>query len=109
MKFKTTKKEILKNYTKIYAIGYCETYHLFYNLRPQAYLSGVYGWNADVYVLGGYVFITGYRPFGKTIPYDIVKKYDNMARDIVKEYKFGDSDFDNKIDVNLKNFINEIQ
>ena len=33
--------------------------------EPNFYTVGVYGWNADVYVIDAYtVIVTGYRPFG---------------------------------------------
>lgn len=42
------------------AIGYCEL-HLLECADPEAYTAGVYGWNFDVYRLGGLTICTGYR------------------------------------------------
>ena len=69
---RTTRKEIMNSGRKVIKASYCEIQRLL-NLSgytEYAYTCGVYGWNADVYLIedrrdGSQVFIvTGYRPFG---------------------------------------------
>lgn len=78
-KIKTTRAEIsAKN--NCYSIGYCEASDLFRTLEPIAYTCGVYGWNADIFDGGGCrAIVRGYRPFGKPIPYKILRKYNRLA------------------------------
>ena len=83
MKFKTTQKAIKNNYDKIFAVGYCELCNLLQFEKPIAYTCGVYGWNADIYTFGGVALVTGYRPFGKSVSFELVQEYDNQAREII--------------------------
>lgn len=85
MKFKTTQKAIKEGYNKILCIGYCDLQYLLYYKNPVAYTSGVYGWNADVYDIGGGIAIcTGYRPIGNIRPnHNLQKEYDEKAEKIV--------------------------
>lgn len=84
MKFKTTQKAIRNNYNTIISIGYCNAQTLLNLENPIAYTCGVYGYNADIYDLGGGVaVVTGYRPFGNVKPeYDKVKDYEKRAQKI---------------------------
>lgn len=45
-------------------IGYCAAYYLLKGLERIGYMSGVYGWNCDVYDAGKVYIITGYRFYG---------------------------------------------
>ena len=76
---KTTKKEILeRNLT--FKVGYCRLQYLLSCEAPVAYTRGIYGWNADVFDLDGCMcLVTGYRPFGKSLPEKIVEKYEKAA------------------------------
>ena len=49
MKYKTTAKAIREGACKPRSAGYCEIQWLLYNHEADAYTSGVYGWNFDVY------------------------------------------------------------
>lgn len=84
MKYKTTQKAIRNSYNTIISIGYCNAQNLLNLENPTAYTCGVYGWNADIYDLGGGVaIVTGYRPFGNVKPqYDKVKEYEDKAEKI---------------------------
>lgn len=84
MKFKTTRKEIMSNYSKVYEVSYGALQNMLKFMSPVAYTSGTYGWNADIYDLGsGIAICTGYRPFGnRKLAYDFVRRYDKKAEEI---------------------------
>lgn len=85
MKHKTTQKAIKENYRKIINVGYAELQSLLKHLEPIAYTAGVYGWNADIYIINGVAIVTGYRPFGNIkADYDICCKYESEANQIIK-------------------------
>lgn len=63
-KYRTTAKAIrdaMRAGTPTVALGYCELQRLLGCADPEAYTAGVYGWNFDVYRLGGLTICTGYR------------------------------------------------
>lgn len=65
MKTKTTKKAIMSAFENVISVGYCDMQSALTWREPNFYTTGVYGWNADVYVIDCYtVIVTGYRPFG---------------------------------------------
>ena len=65
MKTKTTKKAIMSAFENVIRVGYCDMQSALTWREPNFYTAGVYGWNADVYVIGAdTVIVTGYRPFG---------------------------------------------
>lgn len=81
MKYKTTKKEVMRGFYQVLACGYCELDSLLAYEGPEACVCGVNGWKADIYnVENGIAIVTGYAPFGKQIPYELVKKYEDQAR-----------------------------
>lgn len=84
MKYKTTQKAICNGYNTIISLSYCAAQNLLDLENPIAYTSGIYGWNADIYDLGGSVaIVTGYKPFGNVKPaYDKVKEYEDKAEKI---------------------------
>lgn len=89
MKYKAKKSEIMRYYD-CYSIGYCELQNLLRFELPESYTCGVYGWNADIYSINGYAIVTGYRPFGRSVDYEVVRKYDRKAEKIMykdKRYK----------------------
>lgn len=53
---------------------------------PIGYNYNVEGWTYDVYDLLGYTFVTGRRPIGNSIDYELVNKYNNLAREISSLY-----------------------
>lgn len=85
MKFKTTSKE-LKNTVPtnfLFRTGYCTLQELFYCEQPIAYSCGVYGWNYDVYKIDDIYITMGYRSMvGKSIPNELVNKYNDKASKI---------------------------
>ena len=82
MKLKTTKRETLNNYDKVYIMGYRDMATLLQYSEPIAYTAGVYGWNADIYKIEGIIIVTGYRPFGKPIDHDLLKVYTQKANNL---------------------------
>lgn len=63
MKFKTSAKELKNGVPEKYLrrAGYCDLQALLNYEEPIAYSSGRYGWNFDVYKIGGHYITTGYR------------------------------------------------
>lgn len=43
-------------------VGYCDLWGALAGIDPNGYTAGVYGWNCDVYLIGGLTICTGYRP-----------------------------------------------
>ena len=85
-KIKTTRQSILNSYAPnwIFKTGYCNLQTLFHYDEPKAYTCGVYEWNCDLYDIEGVGITTGYRGMvGHSIDFDIVQKYEDMARKIV--------------------------
>lgn len=65
MKTKITKKAIMNAFEKVIRVDYCDLHDALTWREPNFYTAGVYGWNADVYVISyDTVIVTGYRPFG---------------------------------------------
>ena len=108
MKFKTTKKEMKQGYVKILSIGYCELQNLLYYTSPIAYSSGSYGWYCDYYDIDNVCISTGYSPIGKTVTYDILKKYDNKASEIIGDYNISYDERKKKVNGLLLKFIKEV-
>ena len=75
---KLKKKDLKENY-KCYSIGYCEAQDLLSLEGSNYYTAGVYGWNADIYIFENIAIVTGYRPFGESLDFDIVNKYNKKA------------------------------
>lgn len=116
MKYKTTKKEVKNNYRNIIRVGAVELYYLLKFTEPNAYTSGVYGWNADVYDFDNVAIVTGYRSFGNITPdYDIVEKYNKLGREICeeehnpsKDWSEEDEDKKNRLNQLINQFIKEV-
>lgn len=83
IKFKTTKSEILGDGLPVVAVGYCELQHLLHDVKPIAYTARREGWACDVYRLEKFYISTGYAPFGKSLDYSFLKKFDDKARAIL--------------------------
>ncbi len=90
MKLRAAKKEF-KN-EKVLRVGYCQAQYLLRYKDPFAYSAGVYGWSCDYYNIDGVIISTGYRPIGKSLDYDIIKKYEDEARKIINIYNLSYED-----------------
>ena len=97
MKVKTSKKSVKNAFVKIYSIGYCEAQNLLQCINPFAYSSGVYGWSCDYYEVDGICISTGYNTIGKSIDYNLVRKYDDKARKILDNYNIDYQKRKNKV------------
>lgn len=107
MKFKTTAKEVKKNFENIICIPYCDAYYLLALHIPQAYTCGVYGWNANVYDLGNVVIVTGYRPFGNITPdAGRLREYERRAKNLFIDYCSKEREI--KMQALLDEFIDEM-
>lgn len=67
-------------------ICYCGAYELLRGLEPVGYMSGVYGWNCDIYDAGAAWIVTGYRmPVNGVYPdWDLLKAADKAAAQAYK-------------------------
>lgn len=108
MKFKTTKKEMKQGYVKILSIGYCELQNLLYYTSPIAYSSGSNGWCCDYYDIDNVCISTGYSPIGKTVNYDILKKYDDKASEFIGDYNISHEEKKKKVNNLLLKFIKDV-
>lgn len=88
---RTTKKFIKNNFTNVISLPYCAMQSLFNNTERNFYTADTLGWASDVFIINNTTaVVTGYRPFGNVHPsYDMMKFYENAAREIRKEYGNG--------------------
>lgn len=69
LKMNVTRKYLRNNFTNIISVPYCALQDLLRYESPLWYTSGIYGWNADVYLVDiDTCIVTGYRPFGNVQP-----------------------------------------
>lgn len=69
LKMNVTRKYLRNNFTNIISVPYCDLQDLLRYETPLWYTSGIYGWNADVYLIDiDTIIVTGYRPFGNINP-----------------------------------------
>ena len=95
MSDKITKKEITNIFKNIYKVPDNSIHYLTWDINRFGHTEGIYGWNADIYIIGSAVVVTGYRPFGQQVDYEIVKTYEEQARQIVQAI---DLDYNTKIE-----------
>lgn len=90
MKTQITKKAIMNAYSNVIKVGYCDMQHALKGREPYFYTTGVYGWNADVYVIDCYtVIVTGYRPFGNVeLPRDVIDTLNKCAKSITHYFDY---------------------
>ena len=93
MKLQTTKSNIRNNFHTVLIVGYCELEYLLNHCSPFAYSAGLYGWTCDYYnpstKYSGVCIATGYntdRLGGKRVSYELVKEYEQKARELVCDY-----------------------
>ena len=90
MKTKITKKAIMNAYRNVIKVGYCDMQDALKWREPNFYTAGVYGWNADVYVIDCYtVIVTGYRPFGNMeLPRKVIDTLNKCAKSITHYFDY---------------------
>ena len=110
MKYKTTKKAVMQGYYKVISVSYCSLQHLLNYEREIAYTTRSEGWGADIYQFGSTAIVTGYAPFGDVRPsYEINKKYDDMAREIVNAWGAESyQDKKAKLDLLIQDYLKEV-
>ena len=105
MKYRTSKKEITTNFGIVVCCGYCDLQNLFNYVTPESYTCGTYGWNADIYGFGGTAIVTGYRPFGTHLDYEVVREYDKKAERILYDREIPYDDRKPMIDKLIQDFL----
>lgn len=113
MKTQISKKRIKDYYKTIIIIPYCDAQHLLKGIQPTYYTAGIYGWNTDIYTLYPVAIQTGYRDFintGITPDHDLIKKYDDAAREVY-EARTEETwqERNDKINALLDKFIQEVR
>jgi len=111
MKFKATKKQMKDNYNTIISIGYCDAQYLLRYENEIAYSTRSEGWACDYYDVDGVLISTGYAPLTEKNTkrdYKIIRKYDEMAQNIVYNNNIGYEEQEKQIKQLLKEFINEV-
>lgn len=88
MKTLFTKKAIRNMNYKVLAIGYCELQNLLACENEFGYSAGVYGWSCNYYYTTdpNIIISTGYSTVGEHVDYAIIEKYENLAREVRKNY-----------------------
>lgn len=67
---------------KIYTAPDADMQFILKGIDRDAFTSGTYGWNADVYTFDKVIIVVGSRPFGSKIPESVYKKYAEKARNV---------------------------
>ena len=90
MKTKITKKAIMSAYRNVIKVGYCDIQDALKWREPNFYTMGVYGWNADVYVIDyDTVIVTGYRPFGNMeLSREVIDTLNKCAESIARYFDY---------------------
>ena len=101
MKTKISKQQARGLFPQMIAIPYCGAQFLLRHKEPFAYSAGAY----DV---GGVGISTGYRPIGKTVPYELVHRFEDQARHLAVESDLDSGTERGMIDDLLGEFLREI-
>ena len=79
--FRMTRKDVNRNFNRVFQLGYCELEPLARFFDKVGYNYGVYGWNYHVYKIGSTAVVTGYRSmFGAELPAGAEKILKNAKR-----------------------------
>lgn len=87
-KTKITRKYLKESFTIINS-GNGNLQNLLTFIQPRYYCTRAVGWACDVYVVGDYAILDGHDCIGKIKSYDLLKKYDGKAREILDKYRSG--------------------
>lgn len=83
MKYKTTKKDVMRRFDNVINVGYCDLQHLLTCESPEAYTTTSDGWGADIYDFGDTAIVTGYSPFGNVKPdYSFIRQFEKNAEEV---------------------------
>ena len=77
-------------YRNVIKVGYCDMQDALKWREPNFYTAGLYGWNADVYVIDyDTVIVTGYRPFGNMeLSREVIDTLNKCARSITHYFDY---------------------
>lgn len=112
-KVKTTKKRLKECYHIINA-GNGNLQNLLKEYLPTYYCTRAEGWACDAYIIGDYAILDGYDCTGKLVPHDIMKKYDDKAKELWDKLWYGNSRYYTRTRVHnlcnklLNEFIKEV-
>jgi len=99
------------NYDKIINVSNGLNYLLHYQKRI-GYNAGVYGWNYDLYELSvngeSVAILKGYRVPKKMHSHDLMQKYEELAYNIISDYKKDYQQQKEEVNELLLQFINEL-
>ena len=109
MKTPITKKAIMSAYRNVIKVGYCDLQDALKWREPNFYTAGVYGWNADVYVIDcDTVIVTGYRPFGNVeLSRNVIDTLNKCAESITHYLKYDTAKA--KLNKNLDELVDGIE
>lgn len=110
-KYKVTRKAMKESYERIAKVGYCNLQYLLRFQEPFAYSTRAEGWACDYYDINGILISTGYSPIERKRTkccYDICRKYDDKARNILYDTSLSYEEQKERIDSLLNEFIAEI-
>jgi hypothetical protein len=107
-KIKITRRDALARFN-CFAVGYCNLQDLFYCEAPTYYTCGVYGWNADLYRFGDYTIVTGYRPFGASVPYGLTRKYEEAAGNVRHNTNYTYEEKRDLLNILIDEFLQEVK
>ena len=94
MNVEITRKQLHYMFKHVFYVGYCDLQSLLSDDIKIGYNSGVYGWNWSAYAINWETVInTGYRNMtGRRIPYDLVRRYEQLGRMASEKYTWRESD-----------------
>ena len=86
MKIKTAKRAIMSVFENVIRVGYRDMQSALTWREPNFYTAGVFGWNADVYMIDcDTVIVTGCRPFGNTeLSREVIDTLNKCAESITR-------------------------
>lgn len=112
MKTKVSRNTIKNSFKNCIEVGYCDLQHLLTYRNANFYTCGVYGWNADIYVINADTcLVTGYRTFGNIRPsHETIRKWDEYAKSYLDsvDWKTDYKTKLNQLDVILADFIRDV-
>ena len=110
MKTRITFKAIRENYPHIINVGFCDLQRLLVFRAPDYYISGVYGWNCDVYVIRPDIVIcTGYRtPHKLNVDRATIDNFEMAAEKVCRYYNFNSTKAERRINELIEEFINMV-
>ena len=84
MKIKFAKKDINQQDKPVLQFKYCCAQSLLSFQEPSGYTIGSYGWECDYYDTPKAIISTGSRPIGIKVDYNIINRYNEAARAILR-------------------------